>query len=76
VAKEHRNVWIDLADADPPEIQAMVDGAPAERIIFGSDDPYGKLEVQLARTLDAIGSRERLREMILGENMARLLRLT
>jgi predicted TIM-barrel fold metal-dependent hydrolase len=55
-------VWIDLADADPPEVQAMVDGAPAERIIFGSDDPYGKLEVQLTRTLDAIGLREHIKQ--------------
>ena len=76
VANENANVWIDLSDAQASQVQAIIDRAPGERVVFGSDDPYGKLELQLARTLEAIGSREYLRELIMGENMRKLLALS
>lgn len=69
-AKENHNVWIDLSHAEPPQLQAIVDQAPSERVVFGSDDPFGTFECQLTRTLQALSSRENLRKKIMGENMA------
>ena len=75
VAAKTPNVWLELSDAQPAAVRTLVDGGPPARVVFGSDAPFGNLEVQLGRTRDAVGPREKLGRAIFGENMARLLGL-
>jgi predicted TIM-barrel fold metal-dependent hydrolase len=71
----HENIWIDLADAQLPALTVLIDHGPRDRLIFGSDDPFGNLEVQWRRVHEVLADRAALREKIIGINAARLWKL-
>lgn len=75
MANKHGNIWIDLADAGAASVQAVINRAPANRIVFGSDNPFGNLRSQLKLTNNALGSHESDRKLIFGKNMAQVLNL-
>jgi predicted TIM-barrel fold metal-dependent hydrolase len=47
----------------------------AERIISGSDWPFGSIEIQMKNKWDLTKISEKDRRLILGENIARLLHI-
>jgi len=76
VARRHPNVYLDTASsaADLGFIEAAVAALGAERVIYGSDIPLLDPWTQLAKVTGAEISDE-AKALILGGNMARLLRL-
>jgi predicted TIM-barrel fold metal-dependent hydrolase len=74
VIRRHMNVYADLAGGDPTaEITEMaVRELGAERIIYGSDVPGRSFASQLAKVLGA-DIPESAKQLILGENLKRLL---
>ncbi len=72
--KKHEHVFFDTALAQPQTIQRFVQEIGAERVIFGSDIPFGAMKAELQKVLSLrIGDRER--EAILGGNIRRLIGL-
>ena len=53
-------------------IKTAVDKIGAERVLFGSDFPYGNPKIELAK-VEASGIEEKQKKLVLGENMARLI---
>lgn len=72
LARRYDNLWIDLADSQPPSLAAFVGRAPADRMIFGSDSPFGNLERQLGRVREAFSADPKRLEAVLSLNIARL----
>jgi len=76
VAKAHSNLYLEICCSrlTSAELEYLVDGAGAERVIFGTDSPWIDPRPTLGRVAYANLADEQLR-LILGENMARLLGL-
>lgn len=72
--RQHRNVSIDLAGADPTSgwTEMALRELGAERIIFGSDAGGRSFASQLAKVLGA-NIPDSARKLILGENLKRLM---
>lgn len=72
--KNRENVFFDTALASRNTIAAYVDQVGSERILFGSDIPFGTMKSELRKVLSLqIGDREK--ENILGGNLKRLIKL-
>lgn len=73
--KKNEHVFFDTALATPQTIGRFVREVGAERILFGSDIPFGTMKAELQKVLSlAIDDRER--EAILGGNLRRLTGLS
>ena len=73
-AKEHGNVYLDLSAAFVSIATRMALAELPERCLFSSDAPYG--EPYLYRQLiEFVSPDKRTAEMVLGENISRLLEL-
>ena len=71
--KKNDNLLLNTAGVYQPHmIKTAVDKIGAERVIFGSDFPYGNPKIELAK-VEASGIEEKQKKLVLGENMARLI---
>jgi predicted TIM-barrel fold metal-dependent hydrolase len=76
VAAEHPNLYFDTAWWNPSDLLALFALVPPGQILFGSDEPYMKLEVVLAivlRCARSVGLPEEAIALILGDQLAALL---
>jgi uncharacterized protein len=64
-----------LASLDPANVCAMVRRHGSDRVVFGSDWPMGQPAVDIA-TIRGLGLTQEEIDLILGENMSRLLGLS
>ena len=74
-AKEHRNIYLDTAHANPAALQAILDQVPAEQIIYGTDAPWGQWAGMFDLVREKTKSRPDLQRMVMGQNVARLMDL-
>jgi hypothetical protein len=70
---EEKSVYADTALAGPEEIRIFLDRYGSDRLLFGSDYPFGMPGSQLQQ-LKAMGLSDGDLEMICGENIRRILR--
>jgi hypothetical protein len=66
------NVYADTALASPHEIKDYIDNFGYDRILFGSDFPFGDPKEELLKVMDLSIPQEK-KDMILGQNIKRLL---
>ena len=66
------NIWADSSMADIPSIRSYLDKYGPDKLIFGSDYPFGVPKEQLQKILD-LGLREEEERAILAGNVLRLL---
>jgi uncharacterized protein len=69
--KKNDHIFFDTALAQPQTILRFVQEVGAERVIFGSDVPFGTMATELRKVLSLTLS-DREREAILGGNIRRL----
>ncbi|MFQ6053345.1 MAG: amidohydrolase family protein [Candidatus Bathyarchaeia archaeon] len=74
VAKWFENVVLETSFRSPREITRAVGVVGAERVVYGSDMPFGIPEIEMMK-IGLCDVSEEEKAMILGENMARILRL-
>jgi uncharacterized protein len=59
---------------DVERLKHAIDQAGAERVILGSDTPYGKKNLQMnLKRIDSLDISEQEKKLIKGENMQRLI---
>ncbi len=68
------NIYLEICTSyrNPGSIEAMVEGAGEDRVLFGSDMPLMEPRINLGRVMTSRIS-EDARRKVLGENAARLL---
>ncbi|OPY86846.1 MAG: Amidohydrolase [Syntrophus sp. PtaU1.Bin208] len=66
--KTHEHVFFDTALASPQTIRRFVEAVGAQRILFGSDIPFGAMKNELQKVL-SLPLSDREREAILGGNL-------
>jgi predicted TIM-barrel fold metal-dependent hydrolase len=72
--KERENIYFDTALASPGTVMKFVEKVGSERILFGSDIPFGTMKWELEKVLSLpVGENEK--EKILSKNIKRLTRL-
>lgn len=70
--RSRENIYFDTALADQGTIAEFVNGIGSERVLFGSDVPFGRMQSELRKVMSLhIGDREK--EHILSENIKRLI---
>jgi len=69
--KKHEHVFFDTALAQPQTILRFVREVGAERVLFGSDIPFGTMKLELQKVL-SLPLNDREKEAILGGNIRRL----
>lgn len=74
-AREHKNIYFDTAHAEPEILQAVLEQVPPEQIVFGTDAPWGKWKTKFELVRNATASRPDVQRLVMGENIARLMRL-
>ncbi|MBI3961231.1 MAG: amidohydrolase [Deinococcus sp.] len=75
VAERHPNIILETSAMPYPHlIKEAVRRLGAERVVFGSDQPAAHPQVELKK-IDVAGLTEQEKQLVLGENIARLLRL-
>ena len=74
-ARKHANIYLDTAHAEPKALRAFLDQVPPEQIIYGCDAPWGKWATKFDLVREATQTKPDMQRMIMGENMARVLRL-
>jgi len=67
------NVWVDTSFMSPERVRQLIGAFGAERVLFGSDWPYGNRLPALAIVREACRSDHGLERRILFENAAELL---
>lgn len=72
VAERRKNVYLDTAGISLNTLRQALMRVPPERIMMGTDAPWGRFELSIKTVLRATDD-ERVRKLILGENIARLL---
>jgi predicted TIM-barrel fold metal-dependent hydrolase len=73
LAKDHPNVWLELASQSLRNIRTIVEEGPVDRVVYGSDWPFYHQAIQIAKVLLATEDRKDVREKVLHDNAARLL---
>ena len=71
IAKQYKNVWMDVHGHSVENIRTMIRELGPERLIFGSDWPLFPISVLLARLLLATEGDNTVRKLIFRENAAR-----
>jgi uncharacterized protein len=69
--KNRQNIYFDTALASPGTIMSFINEIGPERILFGSDVPFGTMKRELQKVLSLPISNDH-REMILSKNIKRL----
>ncbi len=74
VARWFENIFLETSFRSPRDIKRAVDRVGAERVVYGSDMPFGIPEIEMMKIrLCEISQKEK--ELVIGRNMARLLGL-
>ena len=72
VASRNKNIYLDLTGSMYSNIKKAIRLVPADQILFGSGTPdFGIFDMEVEKMNDAIAD-EKVRNMVLGENTARL----
>jgi predicted TIM-barrel fold metal-dependent hydrolase len=66
-------VYLEIASQAPSSVRRIMERAPPDRIVFGTDWPWYHQSIGLAKVLIATWDRPALRRKVLWENTARLL---
>jgi len=74
VARWFENVILETSFRSPRQIARAISRVGADRVVYGSDMPFGMMEVEKMK-IDLCGIGDEEREMVLGGNMARILGL-
>ena len=72
VAKWFENIILETSFRDPRDIARAVRKVGADRVIYGSDMPFGIPEVEMLKVKVCDISEEE-KKMVLGRNVARIL---
>jgi predicted TIM-barrel fold metal-dependent hydrolase len=72
--KDNESIYFDTALASKDQIRQFVETIGPERVIFGSDVPFGSMESELDKVLGLSIPRED-KELLLFKNIIRLARL-
>jgi predicted TIM-barrel fold metal-dependent hydrolase len=75
LAKSYPNVHLELASQGYPNVERIVNEAPIERVMYGSDWPFYHQAIGIAKVLLATRGRQTERKLVLHENAARLFGL-
>ncbi|MBI4962614.1 MAG: amidohydrolase [Desulfomonile tiedjei] len=70
-----KNVFVDISFQSPKKIKALVKAFGPERVLYGSDWPWGDRKTSIAAVAKACGGDKSVEQLIYHENAARLLRL-
>jgi len=73
LAQRHPNVWLELSSQSLTNVKTILDRAPQDRIVFGSDWPFYHQAIPLAKVFLATEGDDDLRRDVLFRNAARLL---
>ena len=73
-AKRHKNLYLDTSSVSPKAIKEALDGVGAEKILMGTDAPWGRFELSIEAVKRATQDKIE-QELIMGKNQARLLQL-
>jgi predicted TIM-barrel fold metal-dependent hydrolase len=76
IARRHPNVYLEIASQSLPNVKTILDQAPGERVLFGSDWPFYHQAIPLAKVLLATEGRPALRRRVLWENATELFGLS
>jgi hypothetical protein len=76
LARRYENVWLETASQSLTVVRRMVNEAPPDRILFGSDWPFYSQAMALSKALIATEGNEAGRRRLLHDNAARLLGLS
>lgn len=74
-AKRYPNVALEMSGQSLPNVRRILDEAPQDRIVYGSDWPFYHQAIGIAKVLLATEGDERRRRAVLHDNAARLLGL-
>ena len=75
-AKQHSNVYLELASQSVTNVKRILDEAPIDRVMMGSDWPFYHQATSLAKVLIATEGRSaEVRSSVLHDNAARLFGL-
>lgn len=74
-AKRYPNVYLELSSQSLTNVRRIVEEAPRERVVFGTDWPFYHQGVGLAKVLIATDGDDAARKAVLYGNAARLLGL-
>jgi predicted TIM-barrel fold metal-dependent hydrolase len=72
---DRRNVCVDISFQSPKNIKELLKAFGPERVLYGSDWPWGDRKTSIAAVAKACGGDKSLERMIYSENAARLLKL-
>jgi predicted TIM-barrel fold metal-dependent hydrolase len=72
--KDRENVYFDTALASPGTMMMFIEKVGPERVLFGSDIPFGTMKRELGKVL-SLPVRDDCRERILSKNIKRLIGL-
>lgn len=75
LVKKYDNAYLETSSQGLVGLRRIVEGAPADRILFGSDWPFYHQAIPLAKVLMLTEGRPELRRAILRDNAVRLLGL-
>ena len=75
LAKRYDNVVLELSGQSLPNVRRILDEAPRERIVYGSDWPFYHQAIGIAKVLMATEGQDALRRTVLHDNAARILGL-
>lgn len=75
LARRYANVYLELSSQSLGNVRRILERAPEERVLFGSDWPFYHQAVALAKVLLATEGAPRARRRVLRDNAAQLLGL-
>jgi predicted TIM-barrel fold metal-dependent hydrolase len=71
-----KNVCVDISFQSPENVRELVKAFGAERVLYGSDWPWGNRKTSIASVAKACADDKSLERLIYYENAARLLKLS
>jgi len=75
LANEYPNVWLETSSQSLSGVRRLLESAPRDRLLIGSDWPFYHLAVPIAKALIATEGEPELRASVLQKNAERLLGL-
>jgi predicted TIM-barrel fold metal-dependent hydrolase len=75
LAKRYPNVVLEMSGQSLPNVRRILDEAPPDRVVYGSDWPFYHQAIGIAKVLMATEGDEAARARVLHDNAARILRL-
>jgi len=75
LAKRYDNVVLEMSGQSLPNVRRILEEAPQDRIVYGSDWPFYHQAIGIAKVLMATEGNEAQRKRVLHDNAARILRL-